>query len=299
MRLFTLGIIASLGQLLIGLTVCGQEVQDQSESIAPFATFKTTKLVNAPTPETHFKNDLNFIVSHRFGAIATGNGFHTLYGLDNARGLRIGFEYGITDEWDIGGSRSKGPGPREEIYEGYTKFRLLKQARESGFPLTLTYYGSIALTGMEANNNRESSPNAFDRFEQRLSYTHMAILGKRFGDRLSLALTPTFVHRNLVANSDENNIVALGASGTFKITKAFGLIGEYFYQMPRDRSYNDQNFQDPLGVGIEIETGGHVFQITLNNAKGLSPSQFIPYSTAKWMDGAFRFGFSINRLFHL
>jgi hypothetical protein len=280
------------------LDLKAQEVKDKSSKVAPFATFKTTKLVNAPTSETHLKGDLNFLVSHRFGAIATGQGFHTLFGLDNARGLRIGLEYGITNDWDIGGSRSKGPGPREEIYEGFTKYRFVRQSREDGFPLTVTYYGAAALTGMESSSV-ESSPNAFTNFQQRFTYTHMAILSRRLGDRLSLALSPTFIHRNLVANSDQNNVYALGASATFKVTKTLSVIGEYFYHWPRERSYQGQRFQDPLGFGVEIETGGHVFQLTLNNAKGLSPSQFIPYSTAKWGDGAFRFGFSINRLFHL
>ncbi len=275
-----------------------QEVEGQSSEVAPFATFKTTKLVNAPTSETHLKGDLNFIVSHRFGAIATGRGFHTLFGLDNARGLRIGLEYGITEDWDIGGSRSKGPGPREEIYEGFTKYRLVKQSNKDGFPLSVTYYGSAALTGMKSSSV-ESSPNAFTDFKQRFTYTHMAIISRRLGDRLSLALTPTFIHRNLVANSDQNNVYALGTLGTIKITKTLSVIGEYFYHLPRNRSYLDQRFQNPLGIGVELETGGHVFQLTLNNSKGLSPSQFIPYSTAKWSNGAFRFGFSINRLFHL
>lgn len=278
--------------------VKAQEVKGESEKVPAFATFKTTKLVNAPTHETLFKGDLNFIVSHRFGAIATGQGFHTLYGLDNARGLRIGLEYGITDAWDVGGSRYKGPGPREEIYEGFTKYRLVRQGRESGFPFTISYYGSAAVTGMRASDT-ETSPNNFDRFEQRLTYTHMGMIGRKLSDRFSAALTPVFIHRNLVANSDDNNVYALGGSAAFNITKAFAVITEYFYQFPRDRSFRGRDFQDPLGVGIEIETGGHVFQLTLNNAKGLSPTQFIPYSTSKWEDGAFRFGFSIGRLFHL
>ena len=296
MRQVGLLIAVSLG-LMTG-ELRAQELKKEAETVAPFATFKTTKLVNAPTPETHFKGDLNFIVSHRFGALANGDGFHTLFGLDNARGLRIGFEYGISDDWDVGVSRSKGPGPRQEIYSGFTKYRLVRQGREGGFPVTATYYGGAALTAMEAAV-RDASPAAFENFNQRLSYTHMAILGRRFGDRLSLSLIPTFIHRNLVANSDKNNVYAMGASGTFKVTKTLGIMAEYFYQMPRNRSYNDRTYRDPIGVGIEIETGGHVFQLTLNNAKGLTPSQFIPYSTAKWGEGNFRFGFSINRLFHL
>ena len=299
---------AGLMQLMVSVFLClllfvpnalkAQELEGKGEKIPPFATFKTTKLVNAPTPETHFQGDLNFIVSHRFGAIATGQGFHTLFGLDNATGLRIGLTYGITDRWDIGGSRSKGPGPREEIYEGFTKYRLIQQSRGSGFPFTISYYGNVALTGMRSSDV-ETSPNAFQKFEQRFTYTHMAIVGRRLSDRLSMALTPVFIHRNLVANSDRNNVYALGGSATVKITKSLSVMAEYFYHFPRDRSINGREFRDPLGIGVEIETGGHVFQLTLNNAKGLSPSQFIPYTTSQWSEGAFRFGFSINRLFHL
>jgi hypothetical protein len=293
-----IGLLIAVGLAMMAGKLRAQELKEEAKTVAPFATFKTTKLVNAPTPETHFQGDMNFIVSHRFGALANGQGFHTMFGLDNATGLRIGLEYGITDDWDVGVSRSQGSGARQELYNGFTKYRLIRQGRDQGFPFTVTYYGSASLTGMESAP-RDASPGAFERFDQRLTYTNMAILGRRIGDRLSLSLMPTHIHRNLVANNDENEVFALGASGVFKVTKTLGIMGEYFYQMPRNRSHDGKTYRDPIGVGVEIETGGHVFQLTLNNSKGLLPSQFVPYSTAKWGEGNFRFGFSINRLFHL
>ena len=270
-----------------------------TQDIAKFSTFKATKVINAPSPETHYKRDLNFLVSHRFGDIAgDAGGYHNMFGLDNARDIRIGFEYGLTAKWDIGISRCKGSGPVNEIWEGYTKYQVFRQAKKQGPPLTLTYYGAASATTMEASSE-PSSPTAFRDFDQRLAYTHQLILGRRFGDRLSLALSPTFVHRNFVAHSDENNIYAMGATGVFKVSKTVGIMAEYFFQYPRERELGNATFYDPLGVGVEIETGGHIFQLTLNNASGLSPTQFIPYTSSQWSEGAFRFGFTIHRLFRM
>jgi len=282
--------------ILVGFTLMGQEKDTQ---VAPFATFKSTNLINNTSPETLFKYDLKFTVRHRFGDIAgSSGGYHTLYGIDNARDIKIGFAYGLTDRWDIGISRNKGAGPVSELYEGFTKYKIAQQGKEGGFPFTLTYYAATAFTTMEAAAE-PSSPVAFQQWEHRLTYTHQAILSRRLGDRLSVAVLPTFIHRNFVADGDRNNIYTAGIAGKFQVSKMVGIMAEYFYDFSRDHKVGNTVYHNPLGIGVEIETGGHIFHLTLNNAPGLSPTQFIPYNQSQWMEGGFRFGFAINRLFHL
>ena len=290
-------IFLSIALLLwVSLTLSAQENADK---VAPFSTFKSTNLINATSPETHFKKDLKFTVRHRFGDIAGDNGgYHSMFGLDNARDIKIGFEYGLTNRWDIGVNRTKGAGPIRELYEGFTKYQITRQGKEGGWPFTLTYFGAGILTSMEASED-PTSATSFDRFGHRLTFVHQAVIGRRFGDRLSLAVLPTAVHRNYVAFEDDNTVFAAGLAGTYKISKMVGIMVEYFYDFPSDREVGNTVYRNPLGIGLEIETGGHVFHLTLNNAPGLSPAQFIPYNTSQWQEGQFRFGFAINRLFKL
>ncbi len=295
-------VLKTVGVLLTGILLSDRldaQSENSSEKVAPFATFKSTNLINATSPETHFKRDLKFTVRHRFGDIAGPNGgYHTLFGIDNARDIKIGFEYGLTDRWDIGINRNKGAGPYRELYEGFTKYKIFTQSKENGWPFTLTYYGVASFSTMEASSD-ESAPVAFRKWQHRFTYTHQAIFARRFGDRFSLALLPTFIHRNFVAYEDQNNIFSAGIAGTYKISKMVGIMAEYFYNFPRNRQVGNVTYRNPLGIGVEIETGGHIFHLSLNNAPGLSPDQFIPYNTSRWQDGGFRFGFAINRLFKL
>lgn len=277
----------------------GDSSTASNDNIAPFATFKSTNLINATSPETHFKRDLKFTVRHRFGDIAGSNGgYHTMFGIDNARDIKIGLEYGLTDRWDIGFNRTKGPAQRRELYEGFTKYQLTQQGKNGGWPFTLTYFGSATFSSMEAASE-PTSPAAFSKWQHRLTYTHQAVIGRRLGDRLSLAVLPTFIHRNFVASQDKNNVYAAGIAGTFKISKMVGIMAEYFYDFRQEKTIGSNTYRNPLGVGVEIETGGHIFHLTLNSAPGLSPTQFIPYNQSEWQAGEFRFGFAINRLFKL
>lgn len=284
--------------LFLGISIT-LSAQENTDKVAPFSTFKSTNLINATSPETHFNKDLKFTVRHRFGDIAGDNGgYHSMFGLDNARDIKIGFEYGLTNRWDIGVNRTKGAGPIRELYEGFTKYKITQQGKQGGWPFTLTYFGAGILTSMEASEDATSAAS-FDRFGHRLTFVHQAVIGRRFGDRLSLAVLPTAIHRNYVAFEDDNTVFAAGLAGTYKISKMVGIMAEYFYDFPGDREVGNRVYRNPLGIGVEIETGGHVFHLTLNNAPGLSPAQFIPYNTSQWQEGQFRFGFAINRLFQL
>lgn len=275
----------------------GQEKdKNGSQAIAPFATFKTTRVINAHSPETNFKRKLDFRVVHRFGDIAGDNGgYHSMFGIDNARDIRIAAEYGLTDDLDIGAGRSKGAGPRREIWDGLVKYRFLRQKEDFKLPFSATYLGTTAFTSVE-ESDQETSVNAFDNFTHRFSFTHQLIVGSRLSDRISLEVLPTYIHRNFVAHNDKNDIYALGAAGTFKISKMVGISAEYFKVWPENRG---GNFRDPLAIGVEFETGGHVFHLNFTNSAGIGETQFIPYTRSSWFDGEFRFGFTISRIFQL
>jgi len=137
-----------------------------------------------------------------------------------------------------------------------------------------------------------------------MTYVGQAILDRKFGERLSLTLSPTYVHRNRVGYMDENNMFALGGSGRIKLSKRLAFIAEYYVPFRSQSSkdyYKSQGveFFNPLGAGLEIETGGHVFSVNFTNSTAILENQFIPETRSSWLQGQFRWGFNISRRFSL
>ena len=58
-------------------------------------------------------------------------------------------------------------------------------------------------------------------------------------------------------------------------------------------------YQSPLSAGIDIETGGHVFQLHFSNAVGMNERAYIAQTSGDFFKGDIRFGFNLSRLFHI
>lgn len=239
------------------------------------ATFKTTRLVTAHSIENLAAGVLDFRISHRFNTLQ--NGFHDFFGLDGAT-TKLMLDYGITDRIMVGIGRS---GFNKEI-DGYTKIKLLRQ-RTSGMPLSVSYVGAIS----------ERTNNGYSAF-QNLSYTHQILIARKFSDRFSLQLSPTFSHYNLVPlQADPNNIFALGIGGRVRISRRVTFNAEYFPVLGDRLS----GTTDAVAIGFDIETGGHVFQLHFTNAPGMTERSYIGETRGKIGDGDIRFGFNISRVF--
>lgn len=267
-------------------------------------TYKTTRIIQGHSTELLKKHELDFRVTHRFGdAGGEFGGSKTFFGTDNSTDIRIAFEYGISDNLMVGISRSKGAGALQQLYEGLVKYRLLHQTTDNHIPVSLALFGNMVVSGMPSSEI-ESDASHFDNFNERLSYVSQAIVSRKFGRLISLTLLPTYVHRNRVAYMDVNNMFALGAAARLKLSKRVGLLGEYFYPFRSQESKDylkstGTTYYNPLGIGVEIETGGHVFQITFTNSTAILENQFIPETTTSWLQGQFRWGFNISRRFSL
>jgi len=259
-------------------------------------TFKAIKLINANTIETTKKNTLDFRITHRFGDMKIGEpqGKHTLWGLDNATNIRFSFDYGLTDKISLGIGRSK----TQEHIDGNLKFRFIEQ-KEKGIPLSIAYFTNIALSPIA------NIPG--DKFENRLSYTHQLIFASKASRWLSLELLPTLIHRNYVYSVitnpengaiDEHDLFSLGFAGRFKLTNRFALVVDYFLTFSDFRT-SANNYYNPLGIGIEVETGGHVFHVNLTNSSGIIENDYIPQTTGSWDNGEYKLGFNISRVFTL
>ncbi|QEH40517.1 DUF5777 family beta-barrel protein [Chitinophaga sp. XS-30] len=268
------------------------------------ATFKSTRIINGQSNETLAKGDLDFRVAHRFGDIGGADGgSKTFFGMDNSTDIRIAFEYGITDRLTAGISRAKGSGNHAQLYEAMGKFKVLQQTMDNRMPVGVTLFGNAVVTAMKSSTD-EADASYFGNFSHRMSYTGQAVITRKFGNMLSLAVLPTYIHRNRVAFMDMNDMFALGLGGRLRFSNRVALVVDYFLPF-RDQAGRDyfegrgMKFYNPLGVGVEIETGGHVFHLNFTNSTATLENQFIPETTSTWMDGQFRWGFNISRRFSL
>lgn len=261
------------------------------------ATFKGIKLINANTIETTKKKTLEFRITHRFGNMQLGKAAstHSLGGLDNASNIRFSLDYGLTDNISIGIGRSK----TFEHIDGNLKWRFLSQ-KTMGMPISVAYFTNVAVTPAVASDDR------YDNVGNRFSYTHQLIIARKFSPGISLEILPTFVHRNLVDqtilhptnnSADENDLISIGFAGRVKVSKRVALVADYFLSFSEFRD-SENGYFDPVSVGIEIETGGHVFHVNVSNSAGIIENDFIPYTTDSWGDGNYKLGFNISRVFN-
>ena len=248
------------------------------------AAFKTNRVINLHSLENTSHGVLDFKIGHRFGFIS--GGFSELFGLDDAS-IRLGFDYGLTDRLQIGVGRS---GFRK-TYDGYLKLKLLRQSTgKVRMPFTLAAFGSAAVQTLPWQN-----PDRENFFTSRLYYTGQLILGRKFSESISLQLSPTVVHRNLVRTSAEaNDVLALGTAGRVKLTKRTAINVEYIYVLPDQLA---PGFRNSLSLGVDIETGGHVFQLHFTNSTSMIEQGFVTETVGSWANGDIHFGFNVSRVF--
>ena len=248
------------------------------------ASFKTNRVVNLHSLESTAGGVLDVKISHRFGTL--NGGTYELFGLDNAS-IRIGADFGISDRITIGLGRSS----FQKTYDGFVKYKFLRQSTgKRNMPITAALLASTAVQTLKWQN-----PDRENYFSSRLYYTYQFILGRKFSEGLTLQLSPTVVHRNLVETSVESNdVLALGAAGRIKLSKRITLNAEYIYVLPDQLA---PGFRNSFSLGFDIETGGHVFQLHFTNSTSMIEKGFVTETNENWLDGGIHFGFNISRVF--
>lgn len=259
------------------------EKQTEEEPDYVMQTFKGTRLVNGQSVETKGKGELEFIFAHRFGPM--NGGIYEMFGLDQAF-VRIGLEYGITDRLGFGFGRNS----YDKTMDTYLRYKAVRQSKR--VPVTVTAFGNWAV---RTSPRKQDAPGI--TFTDRVSYTGQLLIARKFTSALSLQLMPTLVHKNTVDQSQENNDqFALGIGGRLKVSRSISLSTEYYYRfdVPAGNPY-----YDALGFGIDIETGGHVFQLVMTNTSGLTERAVITETAGDFFDGDIHLGFNITRTFQL
>jgi hypothetical protein len=284
--------------LLIGIVFCkeslwAQEVdllklvgEDKPKKEIVTNAFKSPRVINGHSMEFLSPGTMDFRILHRFGQLDQGYG--NFFGLDQAS-MRIGFDFGVTRNLMFGFGRSTF---KKEL-DGYIKFAPIRQSTGTkSFPFTVAL-----VSGMTMNTLPYADPTIKNFFSTRLAYYMQTIIGRKFSEGITLQVSPTLVHNNMVPlTSQSNDVYAVGFGGRAKVSKRMALTWDYFYLV--NGIQQGINYA-PLSIGVDIETGGHVFQLHVSNATGMNERAFITETTGDWSKGEIRFGFNLSRVFQL
>lgn len=246
-------------------------------------TFYSTRLVNSHTVEILSPGSMDFRINHRFGPV--NQGIYEMFGLDQAS-MRLGFDFGIVKNLMVGVGRTTSG----KEYDWYAKWRLVHQKTNRGAPL------SIDLLGAMAYKTLDYGPSVTLTGSDRMYYTAQLLIGSKLNDHTSIQVSPTYNHYNRVLffTGGSSDLFSIGFLARQKISRRVSINAEYFLQTTRfDNTY------DPLSIGVDINTGGHVFQLHFTNSVGMNEHAFIHETTGSWGNGAVRWGFNISRIFNI
>ncbi len=258
-----------------------EKYNNQSPDIVT-GTFKSTRVVNGQSIENVGAGVMDFRISHRFGALSQGA--YNLFGLDQAS-MRVGLDFGLSKRIMFGIGRST----YEKQYDGFMKIKLVQQQDGERFiPFGISYVASSIYKSLK-DPVTTYTPYISDRF----SFAHQILIASKLNDYISIQLSPTIVHYNLVDSiKTPNDFKSLGISSRIRISKRVNLTSEYYYRFDKLVGY-----YNPLSIGIDIETGGHVFQLHVSNSNGMTERTFINETSGTWSKGDLCFGFNITRAF--
>lgn len=245
------------------------------------AAFKSSRVIMSHSMEMLKPGVLDFRILHRFGKV--NGGFYEFFGLDGPATVRLGLDYGLTNNLSFGIGRSA---YKKEL-DGFIKFRPVQQSTGlNAFPFSVVGVAGITYAADTLTKRSRTS----DRF----AYYWQAIIGRRFSEAFTLQLIPTLLHRNKVSQGEDNDLYAGGIGSRIKLSKRISLNVDYYYVFNQHAG-----IRNPLSIGFDIETGGHVFQLHFTNALGINERAFLSETSDNWGDGDIQFGFNISRSFQL
>ena len=283
--IFVFAIIQSTqGQDSTLLKMVNNSMDSSKQREYVLTTFKGSNVINLETVEQPGKNVLQFMMMHRFGRL--NEGAYNFFGLDNAV-LRLGLTYGLTSRIAITIGRSS----LDKALDAAVKFKILRQSSDGKIPISMSGYISLVYPTIKYSDKPYLLP------KYRPIYTTQLLIARKINEKLSLLLVPSYIHFNIVEKAnDKNDIYALGTGGRYKLSKRMSIIGEYDFlptgQIHKAATYNS------FSSGLEMETGGHVFQLVFTNSQGMTAPYYLSKTDGRWGNGDIYFGFNISRDFN-
>jgi hypothetical protein len=246
--------------------------------------FHAPRSINLFTVEPLDEKTLHFAIMHTFGTL--DGGIRNLYGLDNGANIQITFEYGFNDRFSLGAARQS----TDKLYNLYGRYHFLKQTQDGRMPFSLSMMAAAGVNTSDYSFLNEANPD----FMERTSYAAQLMLARKFSDKISLQVSPMMAYFNspqpiFQIEGDQNLYLALGFSGKYKITGKSSITLQYIPNLNSDLRSN-------LGVGIDLEAGGHVFQMYFVTSQALN-DQYLLAGGNGVPGEQFRLGFNVNRVF--
>ncbi len=270
------------------------ESQEQkNETFYATNTFKYTHIIDGQSVENLPAHVLDVRILHRFGPLSSG--LYNFFGLDYSPfNVKVGFDYGITNNFMIGVAHSG----YNKTYDAFFKLRLLRQSTGTiKSPVTVSFVPTIAISTLKPSQIDPAVKPDPNTAIKRASYVLQLLAARKFSEKFSLQLMPTFIHAdNISFFHSKHDIFALGFAGSQKLSKRIDFNAEYYYQLPDMKAPGAHN---ALSFGIGIGTGGHVFELLFSNSFGLTEKQFITETSGRWDNADALFGFNISRVFQL
>jgi hypothetical protein len=260
-------------------------IQPNEKEIVP-AAFKGLQICNMQSTKLPVKGEFYFLVSHRFGDLSKG--LENFFGLDNAL-TKIGGIWGVTNWLSVGISRHT----YNKTYELAAKYKFANQITD-GFPFTIVGYNT-----MDINSELKKEVNPQLEFQDRLQYSTQLIISRKFSESFSLEILPIYIHKNLYeASNDQKDLFLMGIGGRYKLSKRLSLNAEYAARLNKDTNLVS-TYNNPLTVGLDIETGGHVFQMVFSNSQPMNDVAMLSNARGNWdfHRGPLYFGFNMYRVF--
>ncbi len=248
------------------------------------AAFKGLQVVNMQSTKLPMKGEFYFLVSHRFGDLT--NGMNNFFGLDAAY-TKLGGIYGVTNWLSLGLSRQT----YQKTYELAVKYKLANQI-DGGFPVTIVGYNT-----MDIRSDLKTTLYPDLRASDRFAYSSQLIVSRKVNSSLSFQVNPMFIHKNLYDElADQKNTFLLGTGARCKISKRLSINLDYAARLNLPEAY-DYSVHNPISLGLDIETGGHVFQLVFSNSQTMNDVAY--YTTASGIKGGrgIFFGFNMYRVF--
>ena len=247
------------------------------------SAFKGMQICTMQSTKMAAKGEFYFLISHRFGDLT--NGLDNFFGLDNAL-TKIGGLYGVTNGLTLGFSRQT----YHKIYELTAKYKFANQEVD-GFPFTIVGFNTL-----DINSELKTVLYPDLKFNNRLAFSTQLPISRKFSESFSLQINPIYVHKNLYdIATEKKDQVLLGIGGRYKLTKRLSLNAEYARLLGK---VSDKIYNDPLTVGLDIETGGHVFQLVFSNSQPMNDVSYFTNGTGNWASKGIYFGFNVYRVFN-
>ncbi|MFN2262251.1 MAG: DUF5777 family beta-barrel protein [Psychroflexus sp.] len=251
-------------------------------------TFMAPKHINLYTTELLSRGEFHYSIIHAFGEV--NSGIQDLWGVDNGANVKFYFEYGVSDKFALIFSRAS----QDKVINFTARTRLLQQKQNSGSPFSATANLTAGLTTAEFGFLDDSYT-----FRDRMQLTLSSSLARKFSDRFSLLISPIFSHFNRtglelsLAEPDKNSYFSVGSGFRYKVLPRMALTFQSVFPVLHP------NLDPNIAVGLDIETGGHVFQVFFTTSRALNETYLVAAENGSFFDSEFRFGFNVNRLFKL